>query len=475
VSEPRELVIRGGTVITVEPGTGILPGADILVRDGRIAEVGRVGRVPGAVEVDASRMLVMPGLVETHWHLWSSLGRNFVAEDFEYFPAKWATSAAYEPDDFYRSVSLGLAEALAAGITTVHNWSHNTRSPDHADAELSAHRDIPIRARYAYGHRDFLPVDEPLDFADIDRVREAWFGEGSDFTRRVHLGVNLRGPDLGEGWVFDREMAEAQARKLPVAIHTVQGGSTAVDAVELERKGYLGPTFLIAHFLAANAADRAALARTRTPLSYSVHSELRLGEAGDARAALLRMLADGVDVSFSIDATSISPVDLFQAMNVAWNLGIPWLDSPTASLPALTFRRCLEIATIAGARALGLGAATGSLAAGKLADIVLIRADDLNVAPVAAVESTLVRSATPANVDTVLVGGRIVKRAGELVDIDRASIVKAASEAAQRVRERAGGRVARPNLAPDEVAAGGATEGPGATGTIAPHEGAEGA
>ena len=215
--------------------------------------------------------------------------------------------------------------------------------------------------------------------------------------------------------VFDAEMAEAKARRLPVAIHTVQGASTAVDATELERKGYLGPEFLIAHFLAATADDRAALARTGTPLSYAVHSELRLGDAGDPRAALLSFLAAGVDVSFSIDATSLAPIDLFQAMNVAWNMGIPWEGTTTASLPALTFRRVLEIGTLAGARALGLGDEVGSLTPGKAADILLIRADDLNVGPLAAVESAIVRTVTPANVDSVLVGGRFVKRGGQLV------------------------------------------------------------
>jgi len=442
----RDVLIRGGTVVTVDPSIGTLLDADVLVRGGRIAGIGRGLGADDAETVDASRMIVMPGLVETHWHMWSSLGRNFVTEDFEYFPAKWATSAHYEPDDFYRSVALGLAEALNAGITTVHNWSHNTRSPAHADAELSAHRDIPARARYAYGHIDFLDVDTPLDFTDIDRVRGEWFDGGGAFDGRVHLGVNLRGPDLGSMAVFDAEMAEVTTRHLPVAIHTVQGASTAVDATDLERKGYLGPDFLIAHFLAARPEDRAAMARTSTPLSYAVHSELRLGDAGDARAALLSFLADGVDVSFSIDATSIAPVDLFQAMNVAWNMGIPWEGSPTASLPALTFRRALEIGTLAGARALGLGGQVGSLTPGKAADILLIRADDLNVGPVAAVESAIVRTVTPANVDSVLVGGQFVKRGGALVGIDVAKLMRDATESAERIRQRAGGRLAQPNL-----------------------------
>ena len=334
-------------------------------------------------------------------------------------------------------------ECLNAGITTVHDWDHNTRSPAHADAELTAHRDGLIRARYAYGHRDMLPVDEALDFTDIDRVRDEWFGARSPFEGLVHLGVNLRGPDLGEMAVFEAEMRDVRDRGLPVAIHTVQGGSTEVSAVALEDRGYLGPDFLIAHFLAATAADREAMARAGTPLSYAVHSELRLGDAGDARAALLRMLDAGVTVSLSIDATSIAPVNLFEAMNVAWNLGIPWLGSDTEGLAALTFRRCLEMATIDGARALGLADVTGSLTPGKRADILLIRGTDLNIAPVVDIESSVVRSATPANVDTVLVDGRILKRGGRLKVHDAERVVRMATEAADRVRDRAGGGLAR--------------------------------
>jgi cytosine/adenosine deaminase-related metal-dependent hydrolase len=439
-----EYLIRGGAVLSMDPVVGLLDRGDVHVRDGVIVAVDPGGvDAPGAEVIPAEGMIVMPGLVETHFHLWSSLGRNFVSEGFEYFPAKWATSAHYEPEDFHASVLLGLVESLAAGITTVHDWDHNTRSPAHADAELEAHRASLIRARYAYGHRDMLPVDEALDFTDIDRVRSEWFGAGAPFEGLVHLGVNLRGPDLGEMAVFDAEMRDALDRGLPVAIHTVQGGSTDVSAVELEQRGYLGPDFLIAHFLAATRADREAMARAGTPLSYAVHSELRLGDAGDARAALLRFRDAGVTVSLSIDATSIAPVNLFEAMNVVWNLGIPWLGSDTEGLTALTFRRCLEMATIDGARALGLADVTGSLTPGKRADILLIRGTDLNIAPVVDVESSVVRSATPANVDTVLVDGRILKRGGRLTVHDAEHVVRMATEAADRVRDRAGGGLAR--------------------------------
>jgi 5-methylthioadenosine/S-adenosylhomocysteine deaminase len=434
-------LIQGGSVVSMDPDVGTLRRADVHVQDGRIIGVGAGLHAPGAEVLDASRMIVMPGLVDSHFHMWSTVGRNFVSEGFEYFPAKWATSAVYQPGDFYRSVTLGLVECVAAGITTVHNWSHNTRSPAHADAELAAHRDGLVRARYAYGHRDLLPEDEPLDFTDIDRVRGQWFGPRSPFDGLVHLGVNLRGPDLGTMAVFDQEMAAAIARGLPVAIHTVQGGSTAVRAPDLEAKGYLGPNFLLCHFLAATEADRQAMARTGTPLSFAVHSELRLGEAGDPRAALLRMLAAGVCVTLSIDAASLAPVNLFEAMHVAWNMGIPWQETDTKDLEPLSFRRCIEMATINGARALGLEAVTGSLTPGKRADLIMLNTRDLNIAPVADLESTIVRSATPANIDTVMIDGRILKRHRELVAFDVARVVQEAEQSSREVRARAGGRL----------------------------------
>ncbi|MGH3387200.1 MAG: amidohydrolase family protein [Nocardioidaceae bacterium] len=432
----RDLVLRGGLVVSMDPEIGDIDACDVAISAGRIVGVGPGLVLDGAEEVDASEMIVIPGLIDSHWHLWSSVGRNFIAEGHEYFPAKMATSAAYGPDDFYDSVLLGLVEAANAGITTVHNWSHNTRSPKHADAELRAHRDGLVRARYAYGHRDMLPVDEPLAFADVDRVSAEWFGADSPFEGTVHLGVNLRGPDLGELEVFHQEMADARTRGLPVAIHTMQGGSTKVRVADLAARGYLGPDLLICHFLAATAEDRSLMAETGTPLSYSVHSELRLGDAGDPRAALLGMHDAGVVVSLSIDATSLHPVNLFEAMNVAWNMGIPWEGTATESLPRLTFHDCLTMATVNGARALGLADVTGSLTPGKRADVVMVRKHDVNVAPVGDPKSTLVRSVTPANVDTVIIDGRVVKRAGALLHVDLPEVVRNAEAAARRVLDR---------------------------------------
>ena len=133
---------------------------------------------------------------------------------------------------------------------------------------------------------------------------------------------------------------------------------------------------------------------------------------------------------------------MFETMRFTWNMGIPWRGTPTEGLPAVGFREVIEMATLNGAKALGLGDLTGSLTVGKRADIILIRGNDINVAPVANIETAVVQSAMPANVDTVLVDGRIVKRQGRLVAYDVEKVVRDAKASALRIRSAAGGVLA---------------------------------
>jgi 5-methylthioadenosine/S-adenosylhomocysteine deaminase len=433
-------LIKNGAVVTVDPRLGVLPRGDVLVRNGRIEAVGPDLAATDAELIDATDMIVMPGFVDTHYHMWSALGRNFTGDGgFGYFPAKNATSKLYQADDFYNSVMLGLVELANAGITTVHNWSHNTRTPAHADAELRAHRESMLRARYAYGHVDQMPRDQPLDFTDIDRVNREHFAAGTAFDGLLTLGVNLRGLSQSTEPIYLRDMAAARERGLPVAIHASQAPPNTVDAEDYERRGWLGPKLLVCHYLPARDIDAEILARTHTPLSFATLSEFRLGVAGDPRVALLRMRKAGVLVSLSFDASSIAPPNMFETMRFTFNMGVPWRGTPSEGLPAVGFREVIEMATLNGAKALGLGEVTGSLSVGKRADVILIRANDINVAPLANIETTVVQSATPANVDTVLVDGRIVKRHGKLTAYDVEKVVRDAKASALRIRTAAGG------------------------------------
>lgn len=433
-------LIKNGAVITVDPELGTLPQADVLINDGVIEQVGENISADGAEIIDASDMIVMPGMIDSHYHMWSTLGRNFVSDGgFSYFPAKWATGAHYEAEDYHNSVLLGLAELADGGVTTVHNWAHNNRGPAHVDAELRAHRKSKLRARYSFGHRDRMPVDEVNSFDDLDRVQAEWFGDESHFNGLVHLGVNLRGKTQADERVFHEEMKDMLRRGLPVSIHASQAAPNSDNAAEHEKRGYLGPNFLICHYIMATDEDRAAMARTHTPLSFATHSEMRLGFTGDPRSALMKARAAGITVSLSSDASSIAPPNMFENMRVTWNLGIAWDGTDTEGMPFVGFCEAVEMATINGAIALGLGDVTGSLTPGKRADVILIRTNDLNIAPLANIETTVVQSATPANVDTVMVDGHLIKRGGRLLDLDVAEIVAKAQESALKVRNASGG------------------------------------
>jgi len=120
-------------------------------------------------------------------------------------------------------------------------------------------------------------------------------------------------------------------------------------------------------------------------------------------------------------------------------MGIPWKESETEGMSPIGFGEVIEMATINGARALGLGDVTGSLTPGKRADLILIRTTDLNIVPLAQIETTVVQSATPENVDTVMVDGRIIKRHGRLLHFDVPDMVQRAERSALRIREAAGG------------------------------------
>ncbi|MDB5570748.1 MAG: amidohydrolase family protein [Hyphomicrobiales bacterium] len=437
-------LIKNGAVVTADPKLGVLPRADVLVRNGVIAAVGENLSEPGAEIIDAADMIVMPGLIDTHYHMWSAIGRNYLADGFEYFPAKAATSPHYTPDDFYNSIMLAMAELATNGVTTVHNWAHNVRSPAHADAELRAHRDSRLRARYSYGHIDGLARDTPLDFSDIERVRAQWFGSSDAMGGLVHLGVNLRGIGQATEAIFHKDVEAAMQRKLAISVHAGQTPPNNMPATDFEKRGYLGPNFLICHYLPGSDEDYAAMVRAGSPLSFATHSEHRLGLAGDPRDAFMRMRKSGLLISLSSDATSIAPPNMLENMRFTWNMAIPWRGKPLEKESPLGFSEVIAMATINGAKALGLGDVTGSLTPGKRADIILIRANDVNTAPMANIEATVVLSATPANVDTVLVDGRFVKRGGRLVGYDVPRIVAAAKDSSLRIRKTAGGRLAPP-------------------------------
>ena len=178
-----ELTVRGAYVMTMDPKLGDIPGGDVHVRNGRIVAVGK-GLNGGGRSVDGRHRVVMPGLVDTHWHMWTTLYRSLAGAASNpangYFALNLRNGAVTTPGDIYQGVRLSLADAVFSGTTTVHDWAHNIRGPEYADANLRAHAESGLRGRFSYGTPQGHPADRTIDLEDLERVNREWFA-----TRRA--------------------------------------------------------------------------------------------------------------------------------------------------------------------------------------------------------------------------------------------------------------------------------------------------
>lgn len=430
-----EFVVRGATVLTMDAGIGDMARGDVHVRDGLIVAVAAQINAPAATVIDARDMICMPGFIDTHWHLWTSICRPIIRSDnprFGYFPVTNALGRHYTPEDSYRSVRLGLSEALSAGATTVHNWAHNVRTPEHADAELRAMRDTGTRGRFSYGPAQGMPDDQPMDLAGLAKIRQAWMPNDGVLTMGI-CSRNIGASQTTLRGTIALDMVRADwggARKLglPITLHT--SGPSPVRL--LDDAGLLGPDVQLVHPLRTSAEDRQIL-RARG-VSYSIAP---IGEsrrpASSGVIQLAELLESGVKVSLSIDHTGSYSCDYFLCMRILYSLH----QHRVGQRVPLTSKRLVQLATLDGAIDLGIADRTGSLTPGKRADMILVRTGDINMAPVGDPYEALVSFAQPRNVDTVMVDGRILRRAGRFTALDHAAVLRQATESVTALRARA--------------------------------------
>ncbi len=442
-----DLIIRSGYVVTMDPGLGDIPDGDVLVTGGRIAAVGAgldpvaLG-APGARELDARGMIVAPGLVETHWHLWNTLLRSMSGgmpgEDRPagYFAVSLGLGQAFTDDDNYQGTLLACAEAINSGITTVHDWSHNVRGPAHAGAELRALAEAGLRARYSYGYSAGHPNEQAMDIGGLRALHRDWKA-GAGAGGLLTLGVACRG--LGGSnpamrvppRVYQREMAAARELGLPITVHASGPPAAAGQIAALAGAGLLGRDLQVVHANSATPAEIAQLAEAGCAVSLSPFSELLIGYGLPQTA---RLLAAGIRVGLSVDTTALTGnADMFAIMKLTQGL----INATAHQEFACTARQALALGTIEGARSLGLDGVTGSLTPGKRADIILVDTGHPNLGVLTDPAGLLVTAAQPGNVDTVLADGQILKRGGALVTLDGERISAQAREALAGVRARA--------------------------------------
>jgi cytosine/adenosine deaminase-related metal-dependent hydrolase len=357
----------------------------------------------------------------------------------DYFPLKEAFGKHHTPTDYYRAHRLFLTDALNAGITTVINYAHNTQSPAHVDEEVRAMMESGLRGRYAYSGPDPYPADKTVDFDDILRIKRQWFGPGSN--SRVDLGFGLRAPSPAGSPpppVYPQEFRFARDNGLPIILHS--GSRPGVmSPAKLQAEGFAGKDLIFVHSLMFDQRDRDVMAQTGSSNSFSMFNDMRNQRGLELRLQLLEMVRVGVNVCFSHDATSLNPTSMFDQMRLAFHIASPVADTPVDKL-RLTQTQCLEMATINGAKAMGIADKTGSLVPGKRADMIMLRATDINMMPFNNGHSAVLHSATTANVDTVIVDGRVLKFGGRILSVDVDAVRREAAESFYLIRQRAGGQ-----------------------------------
>jgi 5-methylthioadenosine/S-adenosylhomocysteine deaminase len=433
-------LIRGGTVITMDPQLGDLPQGDILIEDGKIAGIEQHIDADAEV-VEASGRIAIPGFVDTHRHTWEAAIRgcapNATLDD--YFVEVLDTFApAYRAADVYASNLAGSLECLNAGITTLVDWSHINNTPEHADAAIRGLQETGIRAQYAYGSANTSLSDYwfeskiAIPAEDVRRVRETYFSSDDGL---LTMGLATRGPGFCVEDVVRAEWSLARDLGIPITVHVAMGRVAGRFGMikQLSEYGLLGPDTTYIHCCYFSEEEWRLVAESGGTISIAPQVEVQMGHGWPP---VMKAIEYGLPPSLSIDVVTTAPGDMFTEMRSAFgterarvNAECWQADTPVPDT-MLTARQMLEMATTNGARVAGLDNRTGSLTPGKRADVVLIDARALNVAPVIDPVAAVTLCADVSNVETVMVDGQIRKRDGKLVgDVDRArNLVEAARD-----------------------------------------------
>lgn len=432
----RLLLIRGGTVLTMDEGLGNFAEGDVLVRGTEIIAVGTDLVAEGAEVLDAKGMIVMPGMVDAHRHAWEGQLRRInpdspTLEDY-CNATHFSFAKYYRPRDMYVGNMLTALGCINAGITTIIDNSHNARSGAHSDAAIEALQDAGIRAVHAPG----APLSGEWESSqwpqDLRRLKSKYAVEPDALVTLAMMAQINR-----EQW--------AVARELGLNIVTeFFGAGMASELDALHQEGLLGPDNIFNHCTSLPDRGWSVLRDAGVKVNVCPRSDAHYG-LEDGVFAWQKAVDHGMQPGLSVDNESSYGGDMFGEMRVAFYLQRAAAHSARfhgkAPAPALVnARQLLKAATLDGASCAGLDAKIGSLTPGKQADILLIRTDNLSVYPSNNALGTVVHAAERGDIDTVIIAGRLRKRGGVLLGVDRQQLDRATEESREHLFSAAGYR-----------------------------------
>ncbi|WP_433559779.1 amidohydrolase family protein [Pseudonocardia xinjiangensis] len=449
----RPVVLRGGLVLTLDDARRVLPGADVLVVDDRIAAVGPDLDVPeGTTEIDARGGIVMPGMIDTHRHMWQTAMRGYGADWTltQYFVWYYLESGKhFRPQDVRAGNLLAAVEAIDAGVTTTVDWSHGLQTTGHAEAAVDALRAVPGRFVLAYGNIQQAPWEWATS-ADFQAFARRHIDAADDL-----LGFQIAFDVTGDP-AFPEKAAYEAARELgvPVTTHAGVWGATNDDGIRLAHEaGFLDESSVFVHAATLSADSYHRIAATGGSVSVSTESEQSAGQGYPPTWALR---AHDIPVSLSMDTSVWWSGDLFSAMRTT--LGADrsrehfeaHAKGETVTHVSLRAQQVVEWATRGGARALGRDRDLGSLETGKKADIVLLKNDHSPVSfPLLNPYGHVAFQAQRGDVHTVLVDGRVVKRDHRLVGIDLEGVQREVEATVEHLRAALGEEAWEKGMNPD--------------------------
>jgi len=433
-----DLLVRRGYLLTMNNSLGEIPEGDVHVRNGEILAVGKNLKAPGATVLDGRNMIVMPGFVDTHWHMWTTYLRCMAGDKVEdgYFPVTTAYGQVMQPEDMYYGTRLAAAEAIYSGITTVNDDCHNVRTHEHAEQDIRALGESGLRANWSYGSYRGVPPGELRNLASVERLHQNWAKYSNDGL--ITLGYSWGGLPIGNPGNTvpalavenaKREIEAARRLGLRISMHLASREGTPAGQVQAQAQ-YLGKDMVLIHMLAATAEEVKLVAAAGASISASPGSELRIGygltKAGDFMDA-------GINVCVSVDTAPLTGnCHMFGILKLLRNAE----NAKALSEFKLSTRRALEMGTIDGARALGIEDKVGSLEPGKRADFIMIQTNVITMGVFSDPTRAVVEAAEPSNVDTVVIDGRILKRNGKFTALVPEQIVADAVLTRDTVRQR---------------------------------------
>jgi len=443
----RATLIRGATVITMDR-QGDLPRGDVLVRGEQIVEIAPQIHAEGAEVVDASGHIVIPGLINAHMHTWQTALRGLASNWtlLEYFAKMHAGLATvFAPEDLHIATLVGAINQINCGTTTLVDWCHNNPTPAHNDAAIDGLLASGIRAAFFHGtpkpdpkpgEKPFWEVPHPR--AEVERLLKAHQGRA---LLSIHAAV--LGPHYSTLDVALHDFAMARELGLIASLHQGGGPARTPDGwLRLQEQGLLGPQINIVH---GHALDDAQLQRfCDLGMSFSAAAENEMTQ-GHGHPLTGRLRQFGRSPSLGADLESVLGGDMLSQARIA--LGVQRsLDNVAhrqahGSIPptsTLTTREALGWVTVEGARMLGQLDRIGTLAAGKQADLVLVRASDLNMQPVHDAVNSVVFQTTLANIDSVMIAGQWKKRDGRLLGVQLAPLLDRLQASGRKITQAMG-------------------------------------